>query len=107
VKFLLIYTTCASVYEAKRISEILLKHNLIACSNIYTSMISLYKWNNKIAQDDECAIIMKAIEENFSEIEKQIKKFHSYEIPCIIGLPISQIDDDYANWLLQSTTTET
>jgi len=107
VKFLLIYTTCASVHEAKRISEILLKHNLIACSNIYPSMISLYKWNNKIAQDDECAIIMKAIEENFSEIEKQIKKFHSYEIPCIIGLPISQIDDDYANWLLQSTTTET
>jgi periplasmic divalent cation tolerance protein len=107
VKFLLIYTTCSSLNEAKCISEILLKHNLIACSNIYPSMISLYKWNNMIAEDQECTIIMKATEENFSEIEKQIKKFHSYEIPCIVGLPISQIDDDYANWLLQSTTTET
>jgi len=106
VKFLLIYTTCSSVHEAKHISEILLKHNLIACSNIYPSMISLYKWNNMIAEDEECTIIMKAIEKNFSEIKEQIKKFHSYEIPCIVSLPISQIDDDYANWLLQSTNTE-
>jgi periplasmic divalent cation tolerance protein len=70
-------------------------------------MISLYKWDNKIAQDEEYTIIMKAIEKNFTEIKKQIKKFHSYEIPCIIGLPITQIDDDYANWLLKSITTET
>ena len=107
MKFFLIYTTCSSVNEAKRISEVLLENNLIACSNIYPSMISLYKWNSKIAQDEECTIIMKAIEKNFTEIKKQIKKFHSYEIPCIIGLPITQIDDDYANWLLKSITTET
>jgi len=60
-----------------------------------------------IAEDEECTIIMKAIEKNFSEIKEQIKKFHSYEIPCIVSLPITQIDDDYANWLLQSTNTET
>ncbi len=107
MKFLLIYTTCSSVNEAKRISDILLKQNLIACSNIYPAMISLYKWNNKIAKDDECTVIMKAIEKNFSKIKTQIKKFHSYEIPCIFGLPITQIDDDYENWLLQSTTTDT
>jgi periplasmic divalent cation tolerance protein len=107
VKFILIYTTCSSLNEAKSISETLLENNLIACSNIYPSIISLYKWNNKIAEDEECIIIMKAIEKNFNEIKKQIKKFHSYEIPCIVGLPITQIDDDYANWLLQSKTTKT
>ena len=66
MKFFLIYTTCSSLNEAKRISEILLENNLIACSNIYPSMISLYKWDNKIAQDEECTIIMKAIEKKLS-----------------------------------------
>ena len=81
MKFLLIYTTCSSLNEAKSISETLLENNLIACSNIYPSIISLYKWNNKIAEDEECTIIMKAIEKNFNEIKKQIKMLELISAP--------------------------
>ena len=94
MSFVLIYTTCSSEDEAASIADNLLRENLVACVNIIPSMLSLYKWEDKIVQDRECIVLLKTVEENFNSIEKIIRELHSYDKPCIISIPISEIDND-------------
>ncbi len=94
---IIIYTTCATRKEAERIASNLLKKKLAGCCNIFP-VASSYLWKGKIEHAREYAIIIKTAEKNFAYAEKEIKKHHSYEIPCIEGWKISHAEKNYARW---------
>ena len=94
---IIIYTTCPSRKEAEKISMHLLKKKLAGCCNIFP-VKSSYLWNGKIEKADEFAIIIKTGDRSFNAIEKEIKKLHSYEVPCIEGWKISHAEKNYAKW---------
>lgn len=81
----LVYITCKDKREAEKISDCLLKERLIACANIFP-IKSRYWWNNKIAIDKENVIIAKTNNRNFKKVVSEVKKIHSYQIPCILKL---------------------
>lgn len=92
----LVYITCKDEKEAGKISMHLLKKRLIACANIFP-IKSMYWWIGKIAKDNEHVIIAKTNDKNFKKAVIEIKKLHSYSIPCI--LKISAIaNKDYEDW---------
>ena len=66
-------------------------------------MLSLYKWEDKIVQDRECIVLLKTVEENFNNIEKMISELHSYDKPCIIGISISEINNEFGRWIKDCT----
>jgi periplasmic divalent cation tolerance protein len=98
---LIIYVPCGSEEEAEKISESLLDDRLIACANIYQSK-SLYRWKGKLERSDEWIVFAKSSPEKFDEIERRVKSLHSYELPCIIGIPIQQSSGEYAKWVENS-----
>ena len=93
-----IYVTCTDKTEATRISKHLLKLKLIACANIFP-VDSLYWWKGKIVKGKEAAVLIKAQEKNYSRIEKEIKKLHSYTVPCISLIKIAKINKECEKWL--------
>ena len=92
----LVYITCKDRKEAEKISMHLLKKRIIACANIFP-IKSMYWWNNKIAKHNENVIIAKTSNKNFKKVENEIKKMHSYEIPCIIKIDAAA-NSDYEAW---------
>ena len=95
---IIVYITCKDKKEAKKISIHLLKKRLIACANLFP-IESLYWWKNKINQDKEIVIIAKTQKENFLSIQKEVKKNHSYKVPCIDSWDVDNVDEDYLKWL--------
>ena len=99
---IVIYVTCASLKEAKKISGKLLKLKLVACANIVKGVQSAYWWKGKIERSNEVMLIMKSRKQLFKKIVSEVKKLHSYSVPEIIALPIIAGNPDYLKWIKEN-----
>ena len=93
----LVYITCKDKKEAEKISMHLLKKRIIACANIF-QIKSMYWWNGKITKSDEQVMIAKTSNKNFRKLESEVKKMHSYEIPCILRINAAA-NKEYNEWM--------
>lgn len=100
-----VYITCQNKKEAKKIGQSLIEKKLAACCNIFP-VNSIYWWKKKIVRDKEVALIVKSLKENFNKIEKEVKKLHSYSVPCILEIPIKRKNLKYFNWLKEELKTK-
>jgi len=101
-KFLMIFVTCPSAQEAKRIAQSLLKMRLIACANIVRGVESKFIWNGKAASARETLIIMKTTAGNFRAVAEKIEDIHSYDVPEIIAVPVIKGNAAYLKWAAES-----
>lgn len=102
-KFLIVFITCKSRKEARRIVISLLKKNLIACANIAGPIESIFRWKGRIEKANEVMAYIKTKRGNFAGIEKEVKRLHSYEVPEIIAIPIVAGSKDYLKWIDTNT----
>jgi len=93
-----IYITCKDKKEAKKLATSLIKKRLAGCCNIFP-IESLYWWDKKIIEDKEEVLIVKTLKKNFKKVEKEVKKLHSYTVPCILEIPIKEGNIEYLDWL--------
>jgi len=99
---LLVYTTCKSVEEAKKIGKHLLDKHLIACTNIFPEMHPQFFWppkSNQLDEGDEVVLLAKTLESKYQEVETEIKKVHSYDVPCILAVPVVHVSKEYYDWM--------
>ena len=102
MKFFLIYITTKSEKEAQNLANLAVQNNLAACGNIFPKIKSIYKWKNKLQNDKETLLILKTNSKKYSSLEKLILEKHSYEVPCILKIPISNGNREYLKWIDQS-----
>ena len=102
--FSLIYTTFPDEETAKALLTPLLKNNLIACANIFTSARSLYMWEGQMAEESECIAILKTRKEHFSKLEDYFKTHHPYDCPALIELSSTNINQPFLDWVNQETS---
>ena len=95
----IILTTVSSDLEGESIASKLVQNNLAACVNILPKMKSIYKWENKIINQNEFLLIIKTTRNMEQYVYDFITDNHSYEIPEIITLDINNIDEKYSEWL--------
>src|SRR5438045_2505648 len=96
------YITCRKKSEAKKIGKVLLQERLAACINIFDKMHSMYWWNNKIEEANETVLIAKTTKKLFPKLAEKVKSIHSYEVPCILQVPIPDGNREYVDWLLSN-----
>jgi len=100
--FTSIYVTAKSDNEAKAIARALIEKKLIACANLFP-ITSLYYWDNELQDDAEIAIIMKTRSNLVDSVINELKKIHSYDVPCIVSWPIANGNSEYLAWVEQET----
>ncbi|MEK6948812.1 MAG: divalent-cation tolerance protein CutA [Nanoarchaeota archaeon] len=93
----LTYITCKDEQEAVKISKLLLGKRLIACSNIHPTR-SLYRWEGKLQDEKEYAIMAKTKGKNFEKIKQEVRKIHSYKMPCILKID-AEANEEYEKWI--------
>ena len=96
---ILLYVTCGNNEEAKTIARTLVNEQLIACANILGKITSIYRWEGVVAEDEEVAVLLKTRRDLEVRGTERIKELHSYDLPCVIGLPITGGNPDFIHWL--------
>jgi periplasmic divalent cation tolerance protein len=101
-KPVLILTTTPSEEMAGSIARTLVREGLAACANILPGMRSIYRWKDEIHDEPECLVFIKTNEDLFPDIERCIKRLHSYEVPEIVTMPLTGGSEDYLLWLREN-----
>ena len=96
---ILIYTLCKDLAEAETITTALLDEKLIACANVGSPATSHYEWQGKRERSVEIPVFLKTTAERYSDVEQRIKILHSYDVPCVLSIPATNVVDNYADWL--------
>jgi periplasmic divalent cation tolerance protein len=99
---MVVFTTAGSEEEAELLKTKMIESKLAACVN-QAQVSSLFSWKGKLEKAKEVMLIVKTKSGLFAELEKIIKKYHSYEVPEIIALPIIAANKPYLDWIDQTT----
>jgi len=101
---IVVLVTAKNSREANQISTKLIEGKLIACANIIKGINSIFRWKGKVDQANEVLLILKSRKSCLPKIVKTVKKYHSYDVPEIIALPIVGGSKDYLNWIKENST---
>jgi periplasmic divalent cation tolerance protein len=102
----LVYMTASSAEEAAHLAEALVGERLAACVNVIDGMTSWYRWNGGIANDREIVMIAKTTTGLVDALTARVKALHSYEVPCVVAIPISAGNPDFLRWIGAETGEE-
>lgn len=98
----LVYCPCPSLEEAKRLGNALLDARLAGCINIFPGMVSLYDWKGAREEAAEVVLIAKTTAELAGGAKELLEREHSYDVPAILTLPLTDMNSGYRGWLLQN-----
>lgn len=93
------YITTANLREARALGHQLVEKRLAACVNFWEGMESLYWWEGKIETGRECVLVAKTTRAAQGEFLKCVRETHSYEVPCVVFLPVQGGNPDYLRWV--------
>jgi periplasmic divalent cation tolerance protein len=101
--FRVVLVTCGSLKEARHIARHVVVKRLAACVNVVRSPVeSFYTWKGKLETAREHLLVMKTTRKRLAELEREVHRLHSYELPEFIVLPIIAGSRKYLSWLDES-----
>jgi periplasmic divalent cation tolerance protein len=106
-KYRLVLVTCGSRGEAQRIAREIVARRLAACANLLEMPVqSVYRWKGKVEKAREFLLLIKTSAGRLAEVEAEVKRLHSYDVPEFIALPIVAGSSPYLRWLDECVTPE-
>ncbi|MDB5049790.1 MAG: cutA [Fibrobacteres bacterium] len=97
------YITARDREQALLIGKALLESRLVACINLIDRMKSMYWWEGRLEEAEECILIAKTVDSRHEEIIRRVKELHSYLIPCVVFWPLSGGNAEYLSWIEKET----
>jgi periplasmic divalent cation tolerance protein len=92
-----IYITAGNMNNASDIARELVSKRFAACVNIFP-ISSIYRWNEKIEEDNEIAMFVKTDSSSLEDIIKLVKSLHTYKMPAIEFWEIGG-EKEYLDWV--------
>ena len=99
----LVYMTAANEEEAHALAKQLVERKLAACANIFPGVQSVYTWEGEVVSGQEVVLILKTSEEKVTLLTQTARELHSYDIPCILSLPIAGGNPEFLSWIENQT----
>jgi len=100
---IMIISTYPNKNAITKIANELVKNKIVACVNI-TKISSVYSWKEKIENTSEYLALFKTTQKNKKYLKEKIKSTHPYDVPEIIEINITSLNESYLKWLVESTT---
>jgi periplasmic divalent cation tolerance protein len=96
---IVVLSTCASQEDAERIGSGLVEKRLAACVSIVPGVTSIYRWQGAIERAAEWLLLIKTRAELFEEVSAELKRLHTYEVPEIVSLDVTEGSPAYLAWI--------
>jgi periplasmic divalent cation tolerance protein len=101
---IVVFSTCGSQEEARKLARTLLEARLAACVNVIMQIQSFYWWHDKIEESGEWLLVIKTTRDVFDQVRVVLESAHSYELPEILALPVIAGSPNYLAWLDKEVT---
>jgi periplasmic divalent cation tolerance protein len=99
----LVLTTLGADADALTFARTLVEEHLAACVNVLPPMTSVYRWRDRIEEDQERQIVVKTTRQQVAALEQRLRELHPYELPEVLVLATSGGSDAYLQWVGKST----
>jgi periplasmic divalent cation tolerance protein len=96
---IVVFTTCGSEEEARKLAAILIEKHLAACVNIISPLISVYRWKGVVEESREWLLIVKSRRERFDQLRIALESAHSYELPEVLAISVVDGSPNYLAWI--------
>jgi len=100
-----VLVTCGNLEEARKIAKAVVGKGLAACVNVVSAPVeSVYRWKGKVESAKEILLVMKTTAARLKELEKEIVRLHSYEVPEFLVLGVEGGSGAYLRWVHESVS---
>ena len=96
---IVVYSTCGTADEAKKLARHLIENRLAACVNVFPHVDSCYRWKGEVQEEAEVLLLIKSSRGLFERLRKEWERIHSYEVPELIAVPIVDGAQPYLSWM--------
>ena len=96
---IVVFCSCPDDAVADSIATELVRAKLSACVQVLPPMRSIYRWQDKICQENESLLVIKSVTSLWTKLSATVKQWHPYDVPELLAVPVVAIDSDYAAWL--------
>ena len=96
---LVVMNTCPDPETAGRIAADLVDRRLAACVQVLPGLQSYFHWDGKVDREEEHLLLIKTSSASYPALERRIRELHPYELPEIIGVPVSKGLPEYLSWV--------
>jgi periplasmic divalent cation tolerance protein len=87
--------------EAARIAHALVEKRLAACVQMMP-IESWYHWGGVVQHEPELMLHIKMMRSRFAALCEVIEALHSYDVPEIVALPITDASPRYLAWVREA-----
>ena len=101
---LVVMTTVATSDEAVALVRALLDRRLIACGTLLPGSRSLYRWEGKVADEQEVVILLKTRSARLESLQMAFAELHPYKVPELLALPVEAGLERYLSWINTETS---
>ncbi|MDQ1158626.1 periplasmic divalent cation tolerance protein [Sphingomonas sp. SORGH_AS 950] len=84
--------------EAAAIARMLVENRLAACVQAMP-IESWYRWDGAVQNDSEVMLHIKTVKSRFAALCEAIEALHSYDVPEILALPVTDVSPRYLDWM--------
>lgn len=98
---LVVLTTTPTEEEAEQLARQIVDQKLAACVQVLPNIKSFYFWEGRIQKDGESLLLIKTLDDRYSDLEKFILEHHSYDVPEIVALNSEHVSGSYLKWLTE------
>jgi periplasmic divalent cation tolerance protein len=101
---LVVMVTVANQEEAARISDHAVRSRQAACATTIPMVHSTYWWEGKLMSDQESMVLLKTTVDKFQALQETIQRVHSYKVPEIIAISVTNGLPQYLEWVQRETS---
>ena len=101
MEIVVILTTIDSAERAQAIAGALVERKLAACVQI-SEVESVYSWKGTVQKEREFRIMAKTLAGRYADAEAAIRELHTYELPAIYAVPVTEVFAPYADWIAEN-----
>lgn len=102
MKPVLVLTTLGPDFDARSLARAIVEARLAACVNIIDGIHSVYRWEGRVAADDEQLLVIKTTDARIDALREMLFTLHPYDVPEFVVIPIESTSEAYGNWITQS-----
>ena len=104
INVVVVMVTTSNQEEAAKIAEHVIKARLAACASTIPTVHSTYWWEGKVMKDQESLVLIKTTSDKYDLLQEAIQKLHSYKVPEIIAIPVTEGFPQYLEWVNRETS---
>ena len=95
----LLYLTVPDQASGRVLARRMVEEKLAACAHLFPAGESFFEWEGKLMAEPEHIVIAKTTADLVETAIDKIAEWHSYEIPCVLSMPIEGGYQPFLKWI--------